>query len=115
MDPGSAQAIGWLALTAAGAAGAANQVLKLMDRFKEKPPPADTYVTIKECKAMHSTQESRIGKLECEVTAIRTEIKSMGEDLDRKDEARAVAIHNRLNDILEKLSLVRGQIGDIHK
>lgn len=112
MDPGSAQSIGWLALTAAGAAGAANQVLKLMDRFKEKPPPSETYVTIKECKVMHSSQELRIGKLECEVAAIRSEIRIMGEDLDKKDEARAVAIHSRLNDILEKVSLVRGQVGN---
>ncbi len=47
-DPSSYQSLGWLMVCAVALVAGINQVMRLLDRFKEKPRPADTYVTKEE-------------------------------------------------------------------
>lgn len=98
--------IGWLAITAFAIVAGLNQVLKLSDTFKEKPAPADTYVTLKECAAKNSAQDLRIARVECASEQLRSELK----DMDLRSEQRAAALHDRINLILAAVSEIRGEL-----
>lgn len=109
-EPGGYQAVGWLLMALAGLGVAINQLLKLVDRMKEKPPPAETYMTKAQCAVSHGETDRRLDRLECEVPEIRAEIRRMVIELDRKGEERAVAIHNRINQLVEATGEMRGEL-----
>lgn len=114
VDPGTYAAAGWILFGLASLAFAIDKVLKVTDRLKEKPSPMETYTTKEACRLLHSGQDLRLGKLECEVSAIRQEVKEGNAEMDRKDEARSVAIHNRTNEILAVASRTQGEIAMIN-
>lgn len=63
-DPTSYPAIGWLCLAAFSVAGGINQLLRLLDRLKEKPIPAETYLTKLEGKRMEETFHARLADMQ---------------------------------------------------
>lgn len=109
-DPNSYTAIGWFIVIGVAVIAGVNQAAALVARFKEKPSPPETYVTKVECRAVHTAQDQRIQKLDCEVAAIRAEFKEAVLEISRVQEARAVALHNRINDVLAAVSEVKGKV-----
>ena len=96
MNPDSAgfnsiQLAGWIgSLFFLG--GGLNQVLRLMDRFKEQPPPAQTYATKEELLLLRH-----------ELNLLRAEVRA---DLDRildAGEARARKLHQRIDPIINEM------------
>jgi septal ring factor EnvC (AmiA/AmiB activator) len=78
-------------------AGGVNQINTFFDRHKEKPSPAETYQTMAACRVQHASVDDRFKKAECAVESIRHEFAAVAKDLNRDDEARSVALHNRIN------------------
>lgn len=91
--------MGAITVTLFALAGGANQFIALFNHFKEKPSPPDTYQTLAACRVMHAGQDDRLKKAECAVESIRHEFTAIAKELNHDDEARSVAIHNRLNDL----------------
>jgi len=63
LAPDALQTAGWLA-SAFFLAGGLNQVLKLVDRTREQPPPAQTYATKAEQQQRFEDTLARIERLE---------------------------------------------------
>ena len=103
--------IGCLFFLAAGI----NQVMKLLDRNREKPPPAETYTTLKECSVRHEAMTIRMERTENEVQAMRAEIKAELNQMTRLDEERASGLHERINRVLEAVSELRGEMRRMNK
>jgi flagellar biosynthesis/type III secretory pathway M-ring protein FliF/YscJ len=80
-----------------------NQVLRLVDRTKEKPPPAETYMTKETCRREHEEIAQRFDRVETEVRAIREQIRQDRVELDQADEERASKLHDRINLIAEEM------------
>jgi hypothetical protein len=81
------QVAGWLA-SLFFIAGGVNQVLKLLDRAREKPPPLETYVTKLDCQRQQGNEGARIERLEQSHYQLHAEFKT---DLAR--------VHQRLDDL----------------
>jgi hypothetical protein len=128
MSPDSFQSIGWLLLAGAGLAGALNQGLTLLDRWKEKPSASEVaaeaarrFVTTDVCAASHTNFVQRLSALETShsqlekridssLTGIRAEMSDMERRLNRNDEERTQKIHDRLNDILRCVGELSGEV-----
>jgi hypothetical protein len=109
-DPSSFPAIGWLFICVAAIATGLYYILQLLDRTKEKPSPPDTYVTREACRLIHNGATEHLQRIDCEVNAIRTEIREMGIRLNKDDEERCVAIHNRINTVEALVNKILGQV-----
>jgi hypothetical protein len=100
--PDAVQVAGWLA-SAFFIAGGLNQVLKLIDRTKEKPPPIETYETKAEARQRLEEATARIQRLEAWNQELRREFKA---DLHR--------VHERLDgmagDFNHQIQALPGQI-----
>ena len=103
--------VGSLFFLAAGA----NQVLKLVDRNKEQPPPSETYTTKVECGIKHEGFHDRLCRLELDVPIIRDEIRLETAEISRLAEARTSGLHERINDVLAAVSELRGVISRARK
>jgi hypothetical protein len=91
-------------------AGGVNQVMGIMDRFKEKPPPSETYVSLKLCQKIHEEADRRITQAECAVDTLRRELRLERDEMIKSAEDRAVKLHDRINDILRAVSELKGKI-----
>ncbi len=109
-DPNAFYSLGWLLVALASLAVGAKNIFSLLDRWKEKPSPPDTYVAKTECKVLHFAAEQRINRLDCEVSAIRNELQEMEHRIDDKDEQRTIALHNRLNSLEALLNRMDGKL-----
>jgi hypothetical protein len=98
--------VGSLFFLAAGA----NQVLKLVDRNKEQPPPAATYVTLKECANRHEFTRALLDRNDREIEAIKNQITCEVGEVTRLAEARTGGLHERINKVLEAVSELRGEV-----
>jgi hypothetical protein len=98
-DPNHFGSIGWFLVVLVAIVMGVNAVLKLIDRFKEKPPANETYQTLAMCRQIHSGVDDRLNKSECAAKEVRAEIRDMEHRLNNSDEQRSVAIHNRINDV----------------
>jgi hypothetical protein len=87
----------------------------LSSGVKEVPAPADTYTAIKECKPKHDEINRRLEALEKRYEGLLTEIKRDYESIQKSGEARASGIHNRINEVLEEVSVLRGRIEEKKK
>lgn len=98
------------------------------ESLKEKPEPAKTYRTLKECDLIHaavqirdaSTRES-ITRIETLCTDLTGKFESLGkqitasyQSIDKSDEARSSIIHHRLNDVDKRLGVVESRAGIHH-
>ena len=91
--------VGWVIVALSALALGINQVMGVVDRFKDKPPASELYVPFSNCLLMHKGVEGRMGQVECEVKAIRTEAQKDREFISTSNQARSAALHNRLNEI----------------
>lgn len=125
VDPASFQAIGWIVVSLAALAMGVNAILKLFDRFREKPVPAETYMPRTECRIIHEALAKRLDKYEADQALTRAEftkqLERMQDDfkasmakMDERAEERIASVHNRLNALGEtingRLGEVRGQL-----
>jgi hypothetical protein len=86
-----------------------NAVMKLVDRMKEKPPPAETYTTLAQCRTLHTAQDHRISQTECAVESLRQEMKDeRGEMMEslRRIHARIDAIPPALGELKGRIDMV---------
>ncbi len=96
LTPDAVQVAGWLA-SAFFIAGGLNQILKLTDRAKERPPPAETYVTKVEYQRQMQEEQARLIRLEVWMDQWRREIRADLTGLGEASEARAHDLHQRVN------------------
>ncbi len=73
-------------------AGGLNQVLRLTDRFKEQPPPGQTYATKEELHLLRAD----LNHLRAEVREDRDRILQAGEERARK-------LHERIDPIVNEM------------
>ena len=103
--------IGGLMVGLFALAGGINQILRIVDRLKERPPPAETYVSKVHCDRQHIKFESEFGGLRAEVRELRAEIKADLKEVSAANEARASKLHGRIDDLLEAVAEIRGKFG----
>lgn len=112
-DPSSYQAIGYVSLTLFAIIGMLNQGRSFMRGFKESPPPAETYTTLKECGIKHLDFDGRLRRLEGWFESLRREMREDRDALNTADEERSSAIHKRLDSISEKVSAAAATIEQV--
>jgi|KBSSwiStaDraftv2_1062776.scaffolds.fasta_scaffold00424_32 hypothetical protein len=104
---------GWLGCLVAVVMGI-NQVMRLLDRFKETPTPRDTYqvkgdyVTQRELKDVREDVDALAGELRESITEVRREMAHDKEVNQAAAEARAQNIHKRVDEVLAAVSELRG-------
>lgn len=94
--------IGCLFFLAAGV----NQVLKVIDRTKEQPPPRDTY----QVKGDYVTRRE-FEALEKAVEKLGDEMKHNAEVFTAAANARAEKLHGRIDEVLTAMSDLRERVG----
>ncbi|MDE2099098.1 MAG: hypothetical protein KGL39_17725 [Patescibacteria group bacterium] len=136
-DPSTQQAIGWLVVIIAAGATGMNAVLKLIDRFKDKPAPADVRTEAMERFALKSEftlamqrneQEhrdlfARIGGVErgalSRMDALSKEWRSWVEEkvtvMVASNESGRENLHRRINDVLVAVSRIEGEMKRLAK
>jgi|GEM_PF-2845259 len=114
--------VGSLFFLAAGA----NQVLKLLDRNKEQPPPSATYATKTECATNYETHQHHLIRIEADLHNTRDGLKNdhqrtrdeirfeIGE-VTRLAEVRNGGLHERINQLLAAVSDLGGQVRRMDK
>ena len=105
--PESAQSIGWLALALAALIAGINQVLRLTDRLKEKPPVHQTYAT----KVEHGQLQDR---LDLELGRERGSRKKMHEEISAL-QAQVAAVRTDNQNQSRDLAELKGQIKETDK
>ncbi len=103
-DPASVQTMGWVCLALFGAAGGVDKILKIWDRTRELPPPAQTYVAKPDCAAARAEQRLHLDRFEEELRRLRQELRADRDLLLQAGEARAVKLHERLDAVLAALA-----------
>lgn len=107
---------GWIGVLFFLLAGT-NSLLKLVDRLKEKPVPADTYATKAEME--HVRQD--VNALRMEAKQTRETILQEGrtraagiyhkmDDFRRENKEDNTSIHKRVDQVLEAVSELRGRL-----
>jgi len=102
--------IGGWAMAAFAVAGGVNQVLKVVDRVKERPPPAETYATKADCDRRHNCLALEVSAFRVDIQTLRREIKEDFREAAAINEQRASKLHTRVDQLLEAVSEVRGKI-----
>jgi hypothetical protein len=108
--------------------GGINQILRITDRFKEKPPPSQTYMTKSDCAAQHESirelsrslqseivalkreRDGVLAQMNAQLTDLRRELKSDIAAIAATDEARVSALHMRINLVLEAVAELKGKV-----
>ncbi len=128
MAPTPVEIAAWLACLVAVVMGA-NQVFKLLDRFKEHPPPRDTYqlkgeyVTRRELDALSDELDDlavllrdQVAKLQDQfrdqVAKLQDQMKHDAEVANAGATARAEKTHGRIDEVLSAMGDLRERIGD---
>lgn len=116
-------AIGALVVTVAGLAHGLNEILRLVDRFGKKGHVGEQFDGLRDwCEENFATKEEikhakelfaqTIVNQDTRITGIRDEVDQLAtlirENEDRH-EARAVALHDRINPLLEALGYLKGK------
>ncbi len=105
MDQNAVQIGAW-AVTAFAIAGGLNQVLRLLDRTKEKPIPAETYTTKEQCKTQRDAIAARVDRMEAEMGSLKGQLDTMGRD----NEERASRLHKRIDQLERDINQVPSQV-----
>lgn len=114
--PTSLEIGGWIGCLFFLAAGV-NQVLKVIDRTKEQPPPRDTYqvkgdyVTRRELDAIEKDLAGLRTEFREEVGKLREEMKHDAEVAAASATARAEKVHSRIDEVLSAMSELRERVG----
>ena len=99
----------------AGLAHGANSILTLMDRNKETPTPSETYATKKEMEVITARVNGMEAKIDHGFNSLRAEIDRKTDALNQHGEDRAIATHNRINDLTNAVGQLVGEMKHIHK
>jgi hypothetical protein len=128
-DLAQSQSIGWLCLALFSLIGGVNQTLRLTDRLrpKEPEPPlfkqfadrADTDQRFerltKRIEFINTENDRRFSHIEVKIEASRVENRNRFDEQNRAAEERSQKIHDRINQVLEAVSNVRGHIDAWHQ
>lgn len=113
-DPASYQSLGWLMLALFSLAGGANQVMRLLDRLKEKPNPAETYLTKTEAARMETRLETqlveRVRVIEAQHNSDLRELRDEIHGMRAQFVADLTRVHARLDDLLESTQAVTDRV-----
>jgi len=96
--PTSVEIGGWMACLFFLVAGF-NQLFKIADRMKEKPPPAETYLTKTEFSAHSAQLTARFDRMESDLRVLAEKLDETSGEAAKLNELRASKMHERLNDI----------------
>jgi len=80
-------------------AAGTNQLLRLLDRMKEQPPPIETYATKDELGALRTELRDAIG-------GFKMDLHNLSEKLD----AGQRRVHGRVDDVLRAVSRLEGRM-----
>lgn len=111
----SAQIGVWLGCLAAMAL-LANQLFKLLDRFKENPPPRDTYqlkgdyAARSELMRLEEKLDDLADGIRADVDKIRGEMKIDRDAMTKAAEERARYLNEQINDVLKAVSALGGVV-----
>lgn len=114
-DPSSYTAVGWILVALAALATGANQLLRLLDRTKEQPPPADTYVRKEHCHTLHHSTEEAIGNLSTRLKTVEGAKTDLAEAMhgqisqlrrEMKEDFRQV--HSRIDELVRAVGRIEG-------
>lgn len=108
-DPNSVQSIGWIILCLFAVIAGMNQAARFVDRFKEKPVPADTYVTKEVFQAVVGGLRDNVAQLQKDIAAMREEIHNGFYKINEANERRAKEIHDRVNPLLEAAGAIKAK------
>jgi len=76
-----------------------NQLFRIADRMKEKPPPAETYLSKTEFGAHIAQLTARLDRMESDLRVLAENFDETTGEAAKQNEFRASKIHERLNDI----------------
>ncbi len=89
-------------------------ILRIIDYFKPKPPLhnqfADKVDTEKRFIALEKNTEKRFDDLEIKIGAVSKEQVRLFENIQNRSEERTGKIHKRIDDILQAVSEMRGEL-----
>jgi predicted nucleic acid-binding Zn-ribbon protein len=95
----------------ASAAGAAINVLSTLATRRDLQHSEEIRKQGESTFAREAQQmEARVERLENSVEVLRGEVLSMERRMNAGDEQRAIAIHSRINELVEAVSLMRGEM-----
>ena len=104
--------IGGFALTLFALVAGVNQVMKFLDRFKEQPPPHQTYqvkgdyVTQREWRDLSEKVDDLAAELRESIAEVRREKAHDREVMGAAAEARAEKIQNRISELMVLLTRI---------
>jgi hypothetical protein len=110
-DPGTFSSIGWVIVILASLAFGANAVMELVSRLRgsdPEPPNGQLHQSVKQLNARIKVLEDWRAQLMAKLDEDKNQILMAGEH-------RAEKIHDRINDVLEAVSELRGQVNEISK
>lgn len=123
--PTSLELGGWI-VSAWAVLGFLNQGAKFIDRFKERPPPHETYqpkgdyALRSELQQLKLDLQTHLQRQDGAIAEIASEIGAMREKMDtdkgeilKADEERIGGVHERVNDVLEAVSELRGIVNQM--
>lgn len=96
--PTSLEIAAWLLAAFAIAAGI-NQIMRLIDRMREKPSPIETYETKLSAAKEREHIERRIQRVEADLLRLSADIHTLGVTLAETGEARARRLHERIDHV----------------
>jgi len=109
--PTSSELAAWIVCLVAVVVGV-NQVMKLIDWFKEKPPARDTYqvkgdyITHRELKELRDQVDELSAEMRESIAEVRREMAHDKEMSNAAAEARAEKLHTRISDVLVHLTRI---------
>lgn len=101
--PTSLEIAAWLLAAFAIAAGI-NQIMRLIDRMREKPSPVETYETKISAAKERDHIERRIQRVEADLLRLSSDIHTLGITLAETGESRARRIHERIDNVQHDLT-----------
>ena len=137
-DPATYEAMGWVIVVCVAIATGVNQVLRLMDRWKDSPAPAEVraeaaqmFMRREDCNRLHNEFQQQINEIRSQRAAdvkdatssrsgiynriedVRHEMVQMERRLNEGDEKRTDMLQQRINVILEAMGELRGKISKL--
>jgi hypothetical protein len=85
-------------------AAGVNQLLRLLDRLREKPTPIETYETKTSALIERQHVERRIQKVEADIVRLSGDIHTLGVTLAETGESRARRLHERIDTVRAELA-----------
>jgi hypothetical protein len=114
-DPNGFEAVGWVLFAMASLAAAANGILKLVDRWKDKPAPGDVqrdamdrFATKQDMRDLVTKNDLEHGRFDVRIGGVDRSTKAHADEqvaalrLERREDMRS--LHVEINDVGKKVA-----------